>query len=124
MLQSEELKRDLVIDPNSKHSIDVMGDFQFDSSAPPDLAVSQTMGGFGSGGVSDKLKARDAATKLKKEKRAAEKREKKGLPPLVAPKDKEEEREPFALRDIDLQIPKGTSCEDALLKLSVLMSDK
>ena len=105
MLQAEELKRDITIDPTSKYAIDVTGDFQFPSLEPPDLTVSKEASGFGSGNMSDKIKARD---KKKKEAKEAKERKKKGLPPLESEKAKE--REPFALRDIDLLIPRGESC--------------
>jgi len=59
------------------------------------------------GSVNDKIKARDAATKLKKEQKEAKIREKKGLPPLTSEKEVKK-GEPFALRNIDLQIPRGT----------------
>ena len=106
MLQSEELKRDIVIDPSSKYAIDVRGDFQFPDSEPPDLGVPKnTAGGFGGGGMSDKIKEMDKKKKEKKEKKEAENRAKKGLPPIVT--EEKKPREPFALRDIDLQIPRG-----------------
>ena len=106
MLQSEELKRDIVIDPSSKYAIDVRGDFQFPDSEPPDLGIPKnTAGGFGGGGMSDKIKEMDKKKEIKKEKKQAAERAKKGLPPIVT--DGKKPREPFALRDIDLQIPRG-----------------
>jgi len=110
MLQSEELKRDIEIDPTSAYAIDVEGDFRFASAEPPDTSISTEAAGFGGGGISDKIKARDKATKLKKEKKEAERRAKKGLAPLKSVTVAAEEREPFALRDIDLQISRGRLC--------------
>lgn len=105
LLQSEELKRDLTIDSTSTYAVDVAGDFQFPSHEPPDLTTKQGEFEMG-GGINDKIKAREAAQKLKKERKEAEKREKKGLPPLENEK-KHVHTEPFAVRDVDLQIPRG-----------------
>lgn len=56
--------------------------------------------------MSDKIKEMDKKKKEKREKKEAEERAKKGLPPLRT-EEKKEAREPFALRDMDLQIPRG-----------------
>lgn len=56
--------------------------------------------------MSEKFKARDKAQKEKKEKKEAAKRLKKGIKPHVEEKPVEE-RVPFALKDISLQIPRG-----------------
>ncbi len=107
MLQSEELKRDININPSSPYAVDVSGSFQFASSEPPDTTIKTVQAGFG--GMGDKIKDRDKAQKAKKEKKEAEKEAKRrktaGLPALETAK----EREPFALRDINLKIPRGES---------------
>lgn len=103
MLRAQKLKRDIIIDPSSAFAIDVDGDLKFDSGKPPNLTVPQASGGFGS--IGDKLKARDKAVRRRGEEggcRAVE----AGLC-LVSPLDPKQERYPFALCDIHLQIPGG-----------------
>ncbi len=98
------MKRELTIDPNAKVSVDVQGDFQFDSVAPPDQSDAGKK--FG---MRDRAGPKAAKKAAKEKKKLAAERAKQGLPPLEAetPKDP---GVPFALREIDLQIPRGVYC--------------
>ena len=95
------MKREIKIERSSKYSIDVEGDFQFDSVTPPGHGSRQL-------GRIDRAAAKEAKKQAKKDKKEANSRKKEGLPP-VEPKKKVEEGIPFSLRDINLQIPRGES---------------
>lgn len=104
ILLAEEGDRDVHITAGMSNAVEVDGDFTFETSKPSDGDKQANTGG----------KDRNAE-KLKKKEKAAAKREskrrsKQGLPPLEADSKTGEDTAveiPFALRDINLRIPKG-----------------
>ncbi|KAG8979667.1 hypothetical protein FRB94_011257 [Tulasnella sp. JGI-2019a] len=108
-LLAEELSDDMVIDPEAPSAIRAFGDFAWETSGPVEGVMGK--GGQGRGG-------RDyAAHKAKKKaealaKKEAKERKKKGLPPKSAEemgKEKEkDDKAPFELRDIDVDIQRGS----------------
>lgn len=97
LLLADELPNEVQINPNAKYAIQAEGDFTFESSKPPDAK----------GGPLVFAKDRKAMAEKKKAKKAAKLRQKKGLPPLEDTK-KEDEGVPFQIRNINLQIPRGS----------------
>jgi len=104
ILLAEEGDRELHITAGMDNAIEVHGDFTFETSKPPEDDKQANSGG------------RDRkAEKLRKKNKAAAKREskrrsKQGLPPLAEDNKTGEDttvNTPFALRDINLRIPKG-----------------
>ncbi|ORX37805.1 P-loop containing nucleoside triphosphate hydrolase protein [Kockovaella imperatae] len=83
LFKSDELRERLVIDGTASMAVSISGDFQFDSAAPPDQA-----------------KRSDSTTTTDKDKPCRE-----GTPD--AEKESDADRQPFALRDLDLSIPHG-----------------
>lgn len=64
---------------------------------------------MGDGGIAAKIKAMDKKKAEKKKAKEQKSREKKGLPPLREKVGGEITGEPFALRNIQLQVPRGES---------------
>ncbi|KAL7422108.1 hypothetical protein Q5752_002751 [Cryptotrichosporon argae] len=95
-LRAEELKSDIKIDVTSKYGINVVGDFAFDSSKPPD-----------SGKRGHGMKDRAAIKEMKKKEKAEKKARKAGAPapPPAKPTD---DGVPFSLRGIELKVPRGS----------------
>lgn len=127
MPQAEELASKLHIDEHSPYAIDIQGDFQFDSIAPPDQGVKR----------SDARNAKKAAS-AQKQKTAPISKEGSGRsrwkwgnrntsPAADVPAGDDEKltqngegKTPFALKDISLKIPRGEQQQyQALIWLSL-----
>ncbi|KAK4686687.1 hypothetical protein P7C73_g3435, partial [Tremellales sp. Uapishka_1] len=98
MLRSEELKHGIQIDAEQALAVDVVGDFQFDSTPRSDTGPRS----FGR----DRAGAKEAKKKAKKDKEAAKTRRNNGEPEVEKPKM--EEGVPFSLRDVSLKISRGS----------------
>ncbi|RPD65442.1 multidrug resistance-associated ABC transporter [Lentinus tigrinus ALCF2SS1-7] len=106
-LRAEELAMPYTIDPSSDIALNVDGDFTWEEVRKGNTASKFAHGKHGKGGKDDKAKA-------KKEKRKS--KGKKGepvLPTTASPEDqekvkeKEKSEQPFELKDLKLQVPKG-----------------
>ena len=104
---AEELPDDLQIDPSLPSAVRAHGDFAWETSGP----IAGLMGGGSARG------GRDWAGEKKKKQEAklakAEAKSRKGkkgeeTPELVKEEEKESEKPPFALRDIDIEIARGS----------------
>ncbi|KAJ9111012.1 hypothetical protein QFC22_006657 [Naganishia vaughanmartiniae] len=93
ILIAEELPKTLIIDQQQKYGLQVSGDFTYETSAPPD---------HNDGGRESLSKKKTEAQKKAKEGPESE----KGVS-LGADKHKEDGEIPFALKGIDLRIPRG-----------------
>ncbi|KAJ9110598.1 hypothetical protein QFC22_006716, partial [Naganishia vaughanmartiniae] len=93
ILIAEELPKALIIDQQQEYGLQVSGDFTYETSAPPD---------HNDVGRESLSKKKTEAQKKAKEGSESE----KGVS-LGADKHKEDEEVPFALKGIDLRIPRG-----------------
>lgn len=101
-LLSEELPRELQIDESAEYAVEIKGDFSFETAGPPKFDPKKQQRGR-----DRKAEKAEKDAREKKIKEARERR-KKGLPPIVEEAEKKDEEEPFALRKIDLKIPRGS----------------
>lgn len=102
LLLADELANDLQVDPNAKYAIRAEGDFTFETSKPPDEKGSKLT--FGRDRAAAKEK-KVAAIKRKKENKE---RKKQGLAPLEEEKAPVDDGKLFELRNIKLEIPRGS----------------
>ncbi|KAG8869673.1 hypothetical protein FRB97_000807 [Tulasnella sp. 331] len=105
-LLAEELQDDMIMDPELPSAIRAFGDFAWETSAPVDGVMGK--GGQGRGGRDyAAIKAKKKAEALAK--KEAKERKKSGLPVKTeAEKEKKEDKAPFELRDINIEIERGT----------------
>jgi ATP-binding cassette subfamily C (CFTR/MRP) protein 1 len=108
LLLAEDLASARIIDPSLEHAISAHGDFTWEASQEG----GGIMGGKGGGGRGGKdyEAIRKKKAEEKRRKKEEKERKKKGLPKVEKGEgegEKGEEKEPFGLRDIDLDVKRG-----------------
>ncbi|KAJ9097159.1 hypothetical protein QFC21_004828 [Naganishia friedmannii] len=93
ILTAEEQPHGLIIDRQQEHGIQVSGDFTYETAAPPDHK--------------DRGRESLSKKKIKGTKKTKEDPDSEKAVSLDADKGKENEEVPFALKGIDLHIPRG-----------------
>ncbi|KZO98301.1 multidrug resistance-associated ABC transporter [Calocera viscosa TUFC12733] len=135
MMVASEIEEPYTVDPDAPLAVSAEGDFVWESVERPDqnakeFASWRSGGRGGRGGArgrggghagagagsreeTKKKKAEEKKKKAEEKKREKEnkEREKKGLPPLEEEEKEDQDpngRKPFALKDIDLKVPRGS----------------
>lgn len=106
-LLAEELDDDLQVDPSAPSAVRAWGDFAWETSDPAEGGLGAAGGGRG-GRDFAAIKAKKE--KEKQEKKEAKKRKQKGLPEPSKDLEleKKDEKPPFSLNGIDIEIQKGS----------------
>ncbi|WVQ83250.1 hypothetical protein IAT38_005389 [Cryptococcus sp. DSM 104549] len=95
LMRAEELRSEITIDPASEFAIDVNANFQFESVESPETLEKRQQ------------EEKEKEKRINKEDKGSKKEDGPGSIPAEPVGEKDEVKQPFALRDITLRIPRG-----------------